>query len=80
VIIGVGPSKFEAMIQLDGDQHDLVDSKGKVWERDIVQFLPYQQYAQRAKVNLAAKLIEEVPAQIDAFCLSKNFVPEVASF
>ena len=44
IIIGVGNANFKNMIELDSDFSLLKDNKGNQCIRDIVQFVPYNEY------------------------------------
>ena len=56
-------ANFVAMAELDGDKEPLVSSYGEKWERDIVQFVPYDKYKDNPKL-LAEQVLEEIPAQV----------------
>lgn len=43
IIIGIGNADFTNMEILDGD-NGLIDCNGKKAERDLVQFVPYNQF------------------------------------
>lgn len=45
IIVGVGPADFKAMELLDGDDGVLRSTIGESVARDIVQFVPYRQFA-----------------------------------
>lgn len=45
IIVGVGPADFKAMELLDGDDGVLRSTTGESVARDIVQFVPYRQFA-----------------------------------
>jgi hypothetical protein len=58
VIVGVGNDDFKEMETLDGDGRLLQARSGKKASRDIVQFVPFQQfrnqhYSELARVTLA---------------------------
>lgn len=46
IIIGVGGADFSAMEFLDGDNGGLRSPTGEMAIRDIVQFVPFRQFAQ----------------------------------
>jgi len=46
IIIGVGAADFKDMEILDADDVELCNSKCKVGERDIVQFVRYRDFNQ----------------------------------
>jgi hypothetical protein len=61
VIVGVGNADFSSMQQLDGDgPGGLKNSRGEKCERDIVQFVPFNQF----KHGLAAEVLAEIPHQV----------------
>ena len=62
---------FAAMIELDGDKEPLVSSLGERWERDIVQFVPYDKYKNNPKL-LAEQVLEEIPTQVVQYYDNKN--------
>lgn len=66
VIIGVGSSEFYCMNELDGDQKRLVNSYGKESERDIVQFVPFDKYANNLDM-LSKEVLKEIPGQIEEY-------------
>lgn len=65
IIIGIGDADFSLMEQLDSDDQLLRGSK-KTAARDIVQFVPFNQYKGQPE-DLAAAVIEELPNQIVGF-------------
>jgi len=75
IIIGVGSADFSMMDQLDADQNPLRSSHGMSMKRDIVQFVPFNQFLQTSGPSLAAEVLAEVPKQVDEYCRSVGFVP-----
>lgn len=63
IIIGIGNADFSSMERLDSDGVQLKDREGRIAERDIVQFVPYNLYKHHPGL-LAAKVLEELPEQI----------------
>lgn len=63
IIVGVGHANFDAMEELDGDDGRLRNSRGVAANRDIVQFVKFNDAI--AKGNLAEQVLKEVPTQ---FC------------
>lgn len=54
IIVGVGKDSFEAMDELDGDDGRL-SARGRYVQRDIVQFVPFSNFAgPQAQAALAA--------------------------
>jgi hypothetical protein len=48
-------------IALDGDDGVLKDSAGRAVQRDIVQFVPYSQFAKQSIDRLSAAVLREIP-------------------
>lgn len=44
IIVGVGNGPFDIMNQLDDDDCNLVDSKGRKTSRDLVQFVEFKNF------------------------------------
>jgi hypothetical protein len=63
LIIGVGHECFTQLKLLDADKKELVDSRGTKAERDIVQFVPFRQFAGKLKA-LAREALMEIPTQL----------------
>lgn len=76
IIVGVGNANFENMNRLDGDDGVLMSSTGARAKRDIVQFVPFNQYASNPQ-RLAAEVLAEVPAQVDQWCRANGFIPQI---
>ena len=58
---------------LNGDEEPLVDSYGNVWKRDIVQFLRFQVFKEKDKINsgseLSEEVLKEIPRQLEEYYL-----------
>uniref|UniRef100_F6RP23 Copine-3 n=1 Tax=Xenopus tropicalis TaxID=8364 RepID=F6RP23_XENTR len=67
IIIGVGAADFSAMEFLDGDNGMLRSPTGEAAIRDIVQFVPFRQFAQAPKEALAQSVLAEVPQQVVSY-------------
>ena len=67
----VEAAAFAAMNELDGDDEALVSSSGEKWERDIVQFVPYDKFKNNPKL-LAEQVLEEVPTQVVEYYENQN--------
>ncbi len=67
IIIGVGDANFSSMEDLDSDGQLLRDSRGNVAKRDIVQFVPFSQFANRPREDLAAHVLYELPGQVVSY-------------
>ncbi|XP_051948039.1 copine-9-like isoform X2 [Xyrauchen texanus] len=83
IIVGVGPAEFDAMEELDGDEVR-VSSRGRVAERDIVQFVPFRDYIDRtgnqvlSMARLAKDVLAEIPDQLLSFMKSRGIEPRPA--
>ena len=71
IIIGVGNADFNSMDILDGDKKVLINSKGEIRKRDIVQFVPFNRFKKKDGVNdgdeLAEEVLKEIPRQIEEY-------------
>ncbi|KAM5156591.1 copine-3-like [Mantella aurantiaca] len=67
IIIGVGGADFSAMEFLDGDNGGLRSPTGEMAIRDIVQFVPFRQFAQAPKEALSQSVLAEVPQQVVSY-------------
>lgn len=78
IIIGIGNDHFQEMIELDGDDAQLISSNGIRRMRDVVQFVPFNRF--RHDLNqLAAKVLEEIPNQIvDYYTMNKIYPNNLA--
>jgi hypothetical protein len=75
IIVGVGNADFSLMKELDGDELPLTNKKGVKIERDIVQFVCYNDFKSDI-TRLAEEVLFEVPGQIEKYFLKyKNFKP-----
>ncbi|XP_037629037.1 copine-9-like [Sebastes umbrosus] len=83
IIVGVGPAEFDAMEELDGDEVR-VSSRGRLAERDIVQFVPFRDYIDRSgnqvlsMAGLAKDVLAEIPDQLLSFMKSRGVEPRPA--
>lgn len=62
IIVGVGNEEFENMRTLDGD-NGLFNSKGQKAPRDLVQFVPFRDFAKNP-AGLAREVLAEIPDQL----------------
>lgn len=78
IIVGVGDADFDDMDELDSDDAHL-SINGRTAERDIVQFVPLNQFltghAVRSQADLAKEVLAEIPDQITGFMRSRGFKP-----
>lgn len=79
IIIGVGDANFDNMVVLDGDDYGLRDSNGRFWMRDIVQFVPFNEYEGDA-IMLREQVLEEVPDQVTSFYKKMGLKPQQKNF
>ena len=62
---------FAVMMELVEDYEPLVNSNRKKWDRDIVQFVPYDNFKDNPKL-LTEKILEEIPTQIVQYYDNKS--------
>lgn len=67
IIIGVGGADFSAMEFLDGDGGSLRAISGEAAIRDIVQFVPFRNFAKAPKEALSQAVLAEVPQQVVSY-------------
>ena len=60
IIVGIGNADFTNMQKLDNDDLSMVDSRGKKAQRDLVQFVPFNEFKENSDL-LAKKVLEELP-------------------
>ena len=66
IIVGIGNSDFNNMVELDGDGKGLFASNGQKCPRDIVQFVPYRKFNGNPQV-LTSELLREIPSQVTQY-------------
>ncbi|KAH7474870.1 hypothetical protein KRP22_003453 [Phytophthora ramorum] len=74
VIVAVGNADFTAMNALDADDKLLVDSRRRRAARDIVQFVPFNQF-RRNPARLAKETLAEIPTQVLQYYNMKGIQP-----
>ncbi|XP_073938420.1 copine-5 isoform X2 [Castor canadensis] len=80
IIVGVGQAEFDAMVELDGDDVR-ISSRGKLAERDIVQFVPFRDYVDRtgnhvlSMARLARDVLAEIPEQLVSYMKAQGIRP-----
>ncbi|KAE8911568.1 Copine-4 [Phytophthora fragariae] len=74
VIVAVGNADFTAMNALDSDDKLLVDSRRQRAARDIVQFVPFNQF-RRNPARLAKETLAEIPTQVLQYYNMKGIQP-----
>merc|ERR1712154_634727 len=76
IIVGVGNANFDNMEILDADDTPLRHSQtGKIMERDIVQFVPFNEFKNQHISAIARETLEEVPGQVTSFMSMKGIYP-----
>jgi len=75
IIVGVGDADFSSMDVLDADDDPLYSQKYKKYmASDIVQFVPFSEFAADPKL-LAKEVLEEIPRQFLDYMEKHNIVP-----
>ena len=72
---GLGSADFTNMEILDSDDRLLQDEFGNVAQRDIVQFVPFEEYG-RNPFKLREEVLQELPGQVTDYYLSRNIHPQ----
>ena len=63
IIVGIGNGPFGNMDILDADENPLFDKNQRKADRDLVQFVPFEDFKNDG-VKLAEQVLEEVPRQV----------------
>jgi hypothetical protein len=63
IIVGVGNGPFDIMNEIDDDDCQMVDSRGRKTTRDLVQFVEFRNFRNNG-VELAKEVLEELPRQV----------------
>ena len=74
IIIGIGNADFSNMDILDADEEPLIDDKNRKSARDLVQFVPFNNFKDEPK-KLAQQVLEEIPRQIVEYYQHQNIPP-----
>lgn len=82
IIVGVGNADFAAMNELDGDSVR-ISSRGRLAERDIVQFVAFRDFLGRQnpvedKARLAKEVLAEIPDQLVGYMDKHGIKPNAA--
>ncbi|CAM4723444.1 unnamed protein product [Leuciscus chuanchicus] len=75
IIVGVGKADFGDMEILDGDDGRLKSITGEPAVRDIVQFVPFRNFQNSPKEELAKSVLAEVPGQVVTFFNMMKLLP-----
>ncbi|XP_050440402.1 copine-8-like [Adelges cooleyi] len=80
IIVGIGNAEFDAMEELDSDKSGLKTANGVRAARDIVQFVPFNQYLSNdpntANLLLAKDVLAEVPKQFMEYMKVSGIIPK----
>ena len=77
IIIGVGGEDFSLMKSLDADNEPLFSTTDqKYMVRDIVQFVPFNDFKSKSYQELAAATLDEVPREVVNYFKMKGIRPE----
>ena len=74
IIIGIGNADFSNMVQLDADDHPLINSRGVIAARDLVQFVPFLKYEKNHEL-LTDEVLAEIPRQLIEYYEQNNLDP-----
>ena len=75
IIVGIGANDFTAMDQLDADDALLMDGHNIEAQRDIVQFVEFNQFKEGDVINgdlLAEAVLAEVPDQLVGYMMARG--------
>eukprot|EP00484_Ammonia_sp_Unknown_P019032 CAMPEP_0197029822 /NCGR_PEP_ID=MMETSP1384-20130603/9187_1 /TAXON_ID=29189 /ORGANISM="Ammonia sp." /LENGTH=636 /DNA_ID=CAMNT_0042459059 /DNA_START=16 /DNA_END=1922 /DNA_ORIENTATION=- len=76
IIVGVGDADFTNMDILDADDEPLRHSQTrKLMQRDIVQFVPFNEFKNSHMSVIAKETLEEVPGQVTSFMAMHDISP-----
>ena len=74
IIVGIGNGNFGNMDILDADDNPLYDKDGRKADRDLVQFVPFNDYKMDPP-KLAEQVLEEIPRQVVEYYQHKGINP-----
>ena len=74
IIVGIGNGDFTSMDILDADENPLYDRRRRKADRDLVQFVPFNQF-KNDPAKLAEQVLEEIPRQVVEYYQHKNIMP-----
>ena len=75
IIVGIGGGNFGNMDILDADDNPLYDRRGRKADRDLVQFVPFNNY-KNDPPKLAEQVLEEIPRQVVEYYKHKGIRPK----
>eukprot|EP00746_Dinoflagellata_sp_MGD_P009881 gnl/MRDRNA2_/MRDRNA2_120223_c0_seq1.p1 gnl/MRDRNA2_/MRDRNA2_120223_c0~~gnl/MRDRNA2_/MRDRNA2_120223_c0_seq1.p1 ORF type:complete len:810 (+),score=147.23 gnl/MRDRNA2_/MRDRNA2_120223_c0_seq1:113-2542(+) len=77
IIVGVGDEDFSMMDELDADDRPLYSvSEKKYMSRDIVQFVPFNEFKDKSYHQLAMATLDEIPREVVNYFLSRKITPK----
>jgi vacuolar-type H+-ATPase subunit F/Vma7 len=76
IIVGVGNANFDAMDVLNADDVPLISRTGYKMCRDLVQFVPFNKFANRHYSVLASEVLEEIPRQLCQWAEMNGVYPQ----
>uniref|UniRef100_UPI00358F4648 copine-2-like n=1 Tax=Myxine glutinosa TaxID=7769 RepID=UPI00358F4648 len=79
IVVGLGAADFSTMEELDGDEDGLTAPGGERASRDIVQFVPFRNFYNAPKAELAKSLLAELPEQVVSYFRQRNLAPHLTS-
>lgn len=75
----MGTANFSNMVLLDSDDRLLKDEFGNIAERDIVQFVPFEEFG-RNPFKLREEVLQELPDQVVQYYLSRGIKPSQGNY
>ena len=75
IIVGIGNGDFTSMDILDADENPLYDRRRRKADRDLVQFVPFNQF-KNDPTKLAEQVLEEIPRQVVEYYQHKGIKPQ----
>jgi hypothetical protein len=75
IIVGIGDGNFGNMDILDADDNPLYDRRRRKADRDLVQFVPFNDY-KNDPPKLAEQVLEEIPRQVVEYYTHKGIKPK----
>ena len=75
IIVGIGGGNFGNMDILDADENPLFDRKRRKADRDLVQFVPFNNF-KNDPPKLAEQVLEEIPRQVVEYYTHKGIKPK----
>ena len=75
IIIGIGNGDFGNMDVLDADENPLFDKNRRKADRDLVQFVPFNNFKDNPQ-KLAEEVLEEIPRQVVEYYQHQKIEPK----